>query len=1077
MLAVALVASTISVAQAPLQTASAVAVGFGKSLLKNETLTNPTSLQFGPDGRLYVAEQAGLVKVLDISRAGTNNYSVQSTETISSIRSITNHNDNGNPNGAVVGRLVTGLLVTGTATRPVVYVTSSDPRAGAFDKGDVNLDTNSGILTRLTWTGSRWNKRDLVRGLPRSEEVHGSNGMSLDVGTNTLLIAQGGHTNEGAPSNLFAQLPEYALSAAVLSVDLDQIGTSTYDLPTLDDPTRSGDPDPNDPFGGNDGRNQARLVGGGPVQVYSPGYRNAYDLVRTQLGRLFVTDNGPGSGQGAPPAGEGPGGDCTNASSEPGSRADDQLHRIKAVGYYGGHPNPTRGNVSNTFGGQSPVPAENPVECDYRTAGSDGALTTFPGSTNGIVEYTAANFDGAMTGDLLTAGWDNLISRIQLNDAGTRFVSKSTLFSSVGTRPLDITTQGGAAAFPGTIWVADHSASNIVVYEPNDFGGGGGSCTGADSPTLDEDEDGYSNADEIDNGTDPCSAGDVPPDADGDLVSDLNDPNDDDDAYPDTTDPFAIDASNGADTTIPTRITWDPTDPSPGGIRQTGFTGLMTNGADYGNLYDGDNMTVGGAFGGLGIDAVPNGTAQGGANSQRFAFQLGIDADPATRGPFTVSTRVLAPFGGQQPEDFQSMGLAVGTGGQDDYVSLALSAGGGTGGIEVVHEVGGVASVTQGALALPGPDYVDLSVRVDPSAQTIRPSYVVTQNGQTGSRIRLARVTVPASWFSAPTGFAAGVIATSAGPAPPFPVTWDFFRIKDAPGAARSGGAPAALPGRWETRAPTGFPRQEVAYVRLGSKFYLAGGSTRHQVYNAKTDTWRNRAPLPQDLDHIPGVAVGGKIYYIGGLLGWPVPHVGTVYIFDPATNTFSQGASMPSARARGAGGAAVYQGKIYYAGGLHDGASVRWFDVYDPATNTWSRLPNMPNARDHFHGAIVDGKFYAIGGRNTVRIGANDVFDFSTGQWTAGLAPLPTLRGGFATAVVGEEILVIGGEGGGATFDDVEAYDPQTNTWRTLAPMPTARHGLQAVVWRGGVYIAAGGTQQGGGGATGVHEVFFPQG
>jgi hypothetical protein len=39
---------------------------------------------------------------------------------------------------------------------------------------------------------------------------------------------------------------------------------------------------------------------------------------------------------------------------------------------------------------------------------------------------------------------------------------------------------------------------------------------------------------------------------------------------------------------------------------------------------------------------------------------------------------------------------------------------------------------------------------------------------------------------------------------------------------------------------------------------------------------------------------------------------------------------------------------------------------------------------------------------------------------------------------------------------------------------MPTARHGIQTAVCNGGVYIAAGGTVQGGGGPSDVHEVFF---
>ena len=137
------------------------------------------------------------------------------------------------------------------------------------------------MISRLTWNGSSWQKLDLVRGLPRSEENHAANGMQLDAATNTLYVAQGGNTNKGAPSNNFAFLPEFALSAAILSVDLDAIGNTTYDIPTLNDEDRAGIADANDPFGGNDGKNQAKLVPGGPVQVFAPGFRNPYDVVIT----------------------------------------------------------------------------------------------------------------------------------------------------------------------------------------------------------------------------------------------------------------------------------------------------------------------------------------------------------------------------------------------------------------------------------------------------------------------------------------------------------------------------------------------------------------------------------------------------------------------------------------------------------------------------------------------------------------------------------------------------------------------------------------------------------------------------
>jgi hypothetical protein len=445
---------------------AAVAISFGKSTLHNETSTRPTSLQFGPDGKLYVAQQNGLIKIYTLKRNGANNYAVTATQTIRAIKRIPNHNDNGTLNTAVTERLVTGMLVRGTATNPVIYATSSDPRVG-----DVNLDTNSGVLSRLRWTGTSWQKVNLVRGLPRAEGLHATNGLQLDPSTNTLYIAQGGNTNMGAPSNHFALLPEYALSAAILKVDLSAIGNTTYDLPTLNDEARAGNPDANDPFGGNDGKNQAKLVPGGPVQVYAPGFRNPYDLLIAKSGKMYTIDNSSNYGQGGVPVNEGPAGVCTNQQNEPGTNQAEALHLVEGPGYYGGHPNPTRGNKSNTFNAnnQSPVTTANPVECDYQAPGAEnGSLTTFSSSTNGLTEYTASNFGGAMKGNLLAASFEEKIYRIKLNSTGDGVVSKQALFSNVGNRTLDVTARGDTQRFPGTIWVAEIEGGTIKVFEPND---------------------------------------------------------------------------------------------------------------------------------------------------------------------------------------------------------------------------------------------------------------------------------------------------------------------------------------------------------------------------------------------------------------------------------------------------------------------------------------------------------------------------------------------------------------------------------------------------------------------------------
>lgn len=209
----------------------------------------------------------------------------------------------------------------------------------------------------------------------------------------------------------------------------------------------------------------------------------------------------------------------------------------------------------------------------------------------------------------------------------------------------------------------------------------------------------------------------------------------------------------------------------------------MTNGTtDYLDLFDPNGMTVGGAGGVLTVDEVSGGDAIGGVNNQQNAFQFGFQfgVDPSTSSRvFTAKTRILAPFAGMTPEAYQSMGLFIGTGNQDNYIKPVTSARDGTGGIEFAKEVGGeFTNRPQPAVPMPGPDYVDLYLTVDPDAGTVQPSYVVSTNGQAGPRTQLGGPEpVPASWLDGTNALALGVISTSIGSSNTFPASWDFIEV------------------------------------------------------------------------------------------------------------------------------------------------------------------------------------------------------------------------------------------------------------------------------------------------------------
>lgn len=93
------------------------------------SLQNGTSLTFGPDGRLYVTEYTGSIKIFTIERIGPGNYSVISMEELKGIQSIQDHNDDGTLHTSQFRETI-GLAATGTAANPVIYVSSSDFRIG-----------------------------------------------------------------------------------------------------------------------------------------------------------------------------------------------------------------------------------------------------------------------------------------------------------------------------------------------------------------------------------------------------------------------------------------------------------------------------------------------------------------------------------------------------------------------------------------------------------------------------------------------------------------------------------------------------------------------------------------------------------------------------------------------------------------------------------------------------------------------------------------------------------------------------------------------------------------------------------
>jgi N-acetylneuraminic acid mutarotase len=251
---------------------------------------------------------------------------------------------------------------------------------------------------------------------------------------------------------------------------------------------------------------------------------------------------------------------------------------------------------------------------------------------------------------------------------------------------------------------------------------------------------------------------------------------------------------------------------------------------------------------------------------------------------------------------------------------------------------------------------------------------------------------------------------------------------------------------------------------------------------------WLSLPPFPEPHEEVIGQGANGKMYVFAGLVSAPVwLPVGMVYEFDPGTDKWTKRKPMVLPAHHLA--LTEYRGKIYVFGGFIAGTvegQAAWTPIdnafeYDPLNDSWKALAPMPTKRGAAVAATVGDRMYVIGGVTTAPGATNPAIRPTTPQRVLGTvqeydpeantwrerATMPTPRNHTAAGVVNGKIYVIGGRIGAAfiaassDLANVEAYDPVTDTWSgPLAKMPTARSGLDVGVYNGRIYVAGGENQ-----------------
>jgi N-acetylneuraminic acid mutarotase len=180
----------------------------------------------------------------------------------------------------------------------------------------------------------------------------------------------------------------------------------------------------------------------------------------------------------------------------------------------------------------------------------------------------------------------------------------------------------------------------------------------------------------------------------------------------------------------------------------------------------------------------------------------------------------------------------------------------------------------------------------------------------------------------------------------------------------------------WETKTSMPTKRYHLEANAVEGKIYVIGGRTGgmyttvalNEVYDPETDTWTTKEPIPYPVVSYASAVVDNKIYIIGGQDEFhDSMNLNCTQIYDSKTDTWSQGAQTPVAIWQATAGATtgtMAPKRIYVMGG--EGGFVTPLNqtyVYDPETDVWSAGISIPTPLINPAVAVVNDLVYVIGG------------------------------------------------------------------------------------------------------------------
>jgi N-acetylneuraminic acid mutarotase len=169
-----------------------------------------------------------------------------------------------------------------------------------------------------------------------------------------------------------------------------------------------------------------------------------------------------------------------------------------------------------------------------------------------------------------------------------------------------------------------------------------------------------------------------------------------------------------------------------------------------------------------------------------------------------------------------------------------------------------------------------------------------------------------------------------------------------------------------------------TATLLRDGRVLIAGGNADPAIYDPANDTWLPAGKLAVERYFARAILLqDARVLLIGGALAPGADRVlNSVELYDPASDTWQQAASMAQARWDHTA-TLLPDGRVLVTGGAQVWDWTSWdqpgvilssVEIYDPVNDTWSAGPQLQQARvGHTATLLPDGRVFVAGGRAAI--------------------------------------------------------------------------------------------------------------